>query len=238
MNPPPLDFESGPSPDVLRSLGRVVKGLSALFWGLPLALLASAQTDPLTWLKPQTAILPVLAHGLLLYGILQLGAFQPRERVWTRALESAKILALVNVGLAPFLHFWNAAPEQTHFARAVTVMIFTGLALLYSLNGVIARLTAMLPDPTLRDDGAAFTKLNRQLLAIVFVVLIFFLTLDARQPPPGVWLNIVLFIDRARNALAVGLLLFPMAMTLALLWKTKEAIFHGAFSPEGRSSRA
>ena len=42
------------NPELLSSLGRLVRGLSALFWGLPIALVVSVQTfvGRGEWLKP------------------------------------------------------------------------------------------------------------------------------------------------------------------------------------------
>ena len=39
-----------PNPQLLRSLGKLARGLSALFWGLPATLLISAETARAEWL--------------------------------------------------------------------------------------------------------------------------------------------------------------------------------------------
>jgi hypothetical protein len=84
-----------PNPELLRSLGRLVRGLSALFWGLPLALLVGVQTAKMDWLRPLNIFPPLVATGLLLFGLLQITSFQKQERPWRAALDRAKVLALI-----------------------------------------------------------------------------------------------------------------------------------------------
>src|SRR5207247_10009018 len=85
--------ESAPNPELLSSLGRLVRGLSALFWGLPVALVVCVQTAKGEWFDRFTelprsptaqsllGILPsLMATGLLFYGLDLLGHFQKQER--------------------------------------------------------------------------------------------------------------------------------------------------------------
>ena len=53
-----------PNPQLLRSLGKLARGLSALFWGLPATLLISAETARADWLKP-LGMLPLLATAVV-----------------------------------------------------------------------------------------------------------------------------------------------------------------------------
>src|SRR5262245_15850171 len=95
-----------PKAELMPSLGRLIKGLSSLFWGLPVAIVVCMQTANTTWLasvEPYGLILPVAATAVLFYGLHLMSDFQRQERVWMTVLERAKILGLVNVGLAPFL---------------------------------------------------------------------------------------------------------------------------------------
>jgi len=43
--------DPAPNAELLRALGRLVRGLSVLFWGLPLALVACVQTAKTEWLR-------------------------------------------------------------------------------------------------------------------------------------------------------------------------------------------
>ncbi len=64
---------------MLRSLGRLARGLSALFWGLPAALIICAETARASWLKPLGMIPALVTTGLLLYGLWQMGVFKNRK---------------------------------------------------------------------------------------------------------------------------------------------------------------
>jgi len=72
---------------------------------------------------------PVLTTALLLYGLLQLGGFQKQERIWRTALDRATALAIVNVGLAPFIYWWNRMPGVSFYSLAVGMLMFSSLAL-------------------------------------------------------------------------------------------------------------
>ena len=151
---------------MLRSLGRLARGLSALFWGLPASLFICAETIRADWLRP-LGILPALAGtGLLLYGLWQMSDFQKQERPWRNALDRAKLLGLVNFGLCPFLYWQNKMPGQPFFNAAVWVLVLSALLFLFNLNVVLKQLGAMLPDETLRHETRQFTVLNRWLLVL------------------------------------------------------------------------
>src|SRR5256885_12141025 len=84
--------DPAPNPDLLRSLGKLVRGLSALFWGLPIALIACVWIAYSQWLKAAGWIPPIISTALLLYGLWQLAGFQKQERVWRRAIDAASVL--------------------------------------------------------------------------------------------------------------------------------------------------
>ena len=102
--------DPAPNPELLASLGRMVRGLSALFWGLPLTLVVCVMTVQDEWLRPLNILPPLIATSLLFYGVTLLGRFQKQERIWINALERAKIFALVNIGLSPFIYWWSRLP--------------------------------------------------------------------------------------------------------------------------------
>jgi hypothetical protein len=218
-----------PNAELLRSLGRLARGLSALFWGLPATLVICAETAKADWLKP-LGMAPALAGtGLLIYGLWQMSDFQKQERPWRNALDRAKLPGLVNFGLCPFLYWQNKMPEQPFFNAAVLVLVLSALLFLFNLNLVLKQLAAMLPDETLRHETLLFTALNRWLLVV-------FLFLGTA---------FVVFLHSARWQLAVGdfsaslgqlgfwaltfFALLPLAMTMALIWKTKEVILDSVF---------
>jgi hypothetical protein len=227
---------------LLDSLRRLVRGLSALFWGLPIALVVSVQTaiGRGEWLKPLGFVPVVVIMILLFYGTHLLGKFQTQERIWMNALERARLVALVNVGLSPFLFFWSKIPAHLFFTVIVVIFLLTLLAFLYLLNSVLARLAAMLPDETLRGETKLFTRLNQTILLIIIPTLPFYFVLRETSKLPRLVVDLLLFFDRAGPLLQLMFLMFfvllPVAMTMALLWKTKEVIMTGVFShPSGES---
>lgn len=218
--------------ELLRSLGRLARGLSALFWALPVTLLVcfhTARSQPLT---PYGALPPLLSTGWILYGLWLVGDFQKQERVWRRTLDRARLLALVNFGLSPFLFWWGRVPSQLFFLVVVLVLTFSGVLFLCSLNSVVQRLGAMLPDETLRQETRAFTRLNHALLGFTVMAGLIALALRAFQGEDlPVWLYAFrTLLNRSSIFLLVPLVLLPLAMTMALLWKTKEVILDSVFS--------
>ncbi|MGH7951156.1 MAG: hypothetical protein ACREFE_04455, partial [Limisphaerales bacterium] len=153
--------DAPPNSQLLRSLGKLARGLSALFWGLPAALIVCAETAKADWLKPLGMIPALAATGLLLFGLRQMSDFQKQERPWRNALDRAKLLGLVNFGLCPFLYWQSKMPEQPLFNAAVFMLVLSALIFLFNLNVVLKQLGAMLPDETLRHETRLFTLLNR-----------------------------------------------------------------------------
>jgi hypothetical protein len=218
-----------PNTELLRSLGRLARGLSALFWGLPASLVICAETARGDWLRP-VSITPALAGtGLLLYGLWLMGSFQKQERPWRKALDRAKLLGLVNFGLCPFLYWQNKMPGQPFFNAAVLVLVLSAVLFLFNVNVVLKQLGAMLPDETLRQETRLFTVLNRWLL----MVLLFLGTAQAALVGQFQWQRIFGAFSFGPERLGFWALIFfallPLAMTMALLWKTKEAILESVF---------
>jgi len=221
--------EIAPNPELLRSLGRLARGLSALFWGLPAMLIVCAETAKADLLQPIEIVPAILTNGLLLYGLWQMGDFQKQERPWRDALDRAKLLALVNLGLSPFFYWQNRMPDQLYFAAVILLFVASSLLFLYHLNIVIKQLGAMLPDETLRHETRDFTTFNRWMLMLWFAFVMasilavhFNLQLDLDQLH---WL----WMERLGVAIMLFLGLSPLAVTMALLWKTKEVIFDAVF---------
>ena len=218
-----------PNAELLRSLGRLVRGLSALFWGLPITLIVCVYTTKAEALKPFGFVPPLVTTGLLVFGLWQLGDFQKQERVWRNALDRALLLGLINFGLSPFIYWWNRIPNNIFFQVVVMLMAFSALLFLGSLNLVLRRLGAMLPDEALRLETKQFTRLNLNLLvATLLLVLLYVGIAQLRELP--LWLGItVAVLERGSGWFLILLVLLPLAMTMALLWKTKEVILENVF---------
>jgi hypothetical protein len=212
---------------LLRSLGKLARGLSALFWGLPATLLIAAETARTEWLKPLGMAPLVAVTALLFYGLWQMSAFQSQERPWRLALDRARLLALVNLGLSPFVYWHNRMPDEFFFSTAVTLLELSGVLFLFNLNLVLNRLAAMLPDETLREETRQFTALNRWLLVLLLFLCNGSLWLPQMSHPIlGAW---VFWAGQLKNLLLIFFVLLPLAMTMALIWKTKEVIFDAVF---------
>ena len=221
--------------ELLRALGRLVRGLSTLFWGLPVALLVDVETVRTDWLDffGDAAFLPaMLAGAILYYGLRQLRDFQKQERIWHQALNRAEILAVINAGLAPFLFWWHRFPAIPFYSICVIVFAFTLLLLLMQINYMLRRLCAMLPDENLRAETKMFTTFNIGLFLAVFIGLAVCLALAQAQNLPRP-IGRILTGDNPRGLwLTLFLNLMPLAMTMAILWKIKEVIFLSIFEAE------
>jgi hypothetical protein len=224
--------ESARNAELLRSLGRLVRGLSTLFWGLPIALVVCVHTARPYLIRPLGVIPPLLATAWLLYGLWQMQHFQKQERVWRHALDRAKLLGLVNVGLSPFLYWWNRMPNEPFFTGAVVVLAVSALLFLINLNLVLHRLTAMLPDETLRAETRQFTLLNRVLLAWTLVLAVAYYALTWFSSLPPAVAGALDWLEKQSLWLLIFLVLLPLAMTMALTWKTKEVILESVFGAE------
>lgn len=215
---------------LMRSLGRLVRGLSALFWGLPMSLLASVGVARMGWFRDQGWVVLLLVNGLLVFGLWQMAAFQSQERVWRAALDRCALLALINAGLSPFLFWWGRVPVNEFFDTMVLLATCSGLIFLMSLNQVLQRLSAMLPDETLRSETRSFTALNRLLLLAMMILVAGYGGL-LWWPDLSERLGLVLaWAAEFGYWIIIVLVLLPLSMTMALLWKTKEIILDNVFS--------
>jgi hypothetical protein len=221
--------EIAPKPELMRALGRLVRGLSALFWGLPAALVVCFYTARADSFKNFGILPPILVTGLLLYGVWQMTSFQKQERVWRRALDWALWLSMINLGLSPFLFWWNKLPGNLFFTIMVLLMIVAGLLFLGTLNAALRRLGDMLPDETLRLETRQITALNVNLIGATFLLCGLYIGLGQWRSAPLFLEAIRLVLDRESFWFLVLLVLPSLAMTMALLWKTKEVILDNVF---------
>lgn len=224
--------EAIPRDQLLRSLGRLVRGLSALFWGLPTALIVCFHTARGDSLRILGILPPLICTGWLVYGLWQMSAFHRQEVVWRNALDRARLLSLILFFLSPYLYWSKRIPDSIFFLFMVVLISFFSLLFLATVNHVLRRLAAMLPDETLRSEVRQFTALNLGLLTAMFVVVA--LAFAFLQIPvghlPEVFQVMRAILERVGPLLGIPLLLLPLAMTMAMLWKTKEVILDSLFS--------
>ena len=219
--------------DLLPSLAKIARGTSVLFWGLPSTLIVSIMATMSNWTDaafPFGMLLPPLAFAMLWYGLSLFKVFQPQERIWQNSLFQAKLWGLVNLGLSPFLHWHHRAPDEVYFGVAVWLLALTFVFYLMALNKVLSRLSAMLPDETLRIESQLFSKMNRSLLSMIPVGLTLMFFLPLIDDPPVFILGILEFILNMRPWLFMAFVLVPLSMSMSLLWKTKESIYASVFN--------
>ena len=214
----------------MRSLGRLVRGLSALFWGLPLALVVSVQTGYTHVWAAFGLAPPILVNALVVFAIREIGHFQPGERIWCRAVDRCRLLALMNLGLSPFLLWWRRMPEVLHYQFSVLVMAVSGLALLFAVNQMLERLAAMLPDETLRMEARFITPLNQGLVAAVLLLGALWVGLRVLTLVPWPLLPLLVIASQGGWIILLMLVLLPLALTMALIWKVKETILASVFA--------
>jgi hypothetical protein len=220
---------AGSNPELMPSLRRLLRGLSALFWGLPLTLITCVQSAVTEWLRPLGMLPPVILTGLLYYGLSELSHFQKQERVWVDALDRTRLFALVNLGLSPFIYWWNQFPNIPFFTQVVFVMALSSLLFLISLNFLLQRLTAMLPDEMLRAETRVFTQMNLGLIAGLLAAVALYQTLASINELPAIIIRLLDILYATRRAWLLLLALLPLAMTMTLLWKTKEVVLSSIF---------
>lgn len=227
--------EVTPKAQVLRALGKLVRGLSALFWSLPLMLIIYVQTARTDWLQSfgAMAMLPSIGvSALLLWSLVQLRHFQPQERIWRQAIDRAEVFAIVNLGLSPFLYWWHEMPFVPLYMACIALLCLSSLLLIMQLNRVLQRLAAMLPDETLRGETKLFAGFNSWILLGLLVAAVVFYGLEQMYTLPA-WVDKSLdFLAEQGPWIVLFIILIPLALTMALVWKTKELIFASVFNAE------
>ncbi|HEY3914602.1 MAG TPA: hypothetical protein VGN61_08965 [Verrucomicrobiae bacterium] len=221
-----------PKADLMRNLGRLARGLSTLFWCLPLALVVGVETarsDRLDFLGAVAFLPAAILNAMLLYGLRELRDFQKQERIWQQALHRADIFAIVNIGLSPFLYWWHRFPSIHFYATSVELLAASGLLFLIQLNRVLRRLSAMLPDEMLRAETKTYTTCNIWMFLAVFAGLCLYLKFRPTHMSEIVIGNFHFYPQERLMWFILFLTLMPVAMTMALIWKLKEAIFTGIF---------
>jgi hypothetical protein len=219
------------SQGLLRELGKVSRGLTVLFWAFPalMVILVKTTTKLRTELEPFDFFPPLVVAILLVYGLNQLSDFRKGERIWQVAIDRARIFAYLILGLSPFLYCWVRVPDQPFFFYCVLILFVSAIVLMGLINLVLQRLAAMLPDQTLRQEVKVFSTFNIYLLAFVPLLLLFYRTLSLMQEIP-LWLeNILNTVPLFNPWTFLFFLVLPLATTMALIWKAREAVLHGIF---------
>ncbi|MCD6338412.1 MAG: hypothetical protein J7M29_03405 [Verrucomicrobia bacterium] len=215
----------------LRGVRPLVRGLLILFWGIPAALVVCVQTVRLDlWLSLGIAP-PLLATAALAAGVFQLAAFQLRDRQWLRAVRRAQAAAVTLCGLSPFLYWWRMAPHHPHFIAMAMALGPVGLWFLDSVNCALRRLGSMLHDEKLELETRWLTGVIRSALGVFAAALLLLAGLRFAPIAPRAMAAAGDYLASVEAVLLL-LFLFPLALTMVVIWKLKEATLRRAL-PEG-----
>ena len=232
------------TPAILNGLNSLVRGLNALFFALPVALLvvvwtatrsSTSMPSPFSDLLHSLGIFPALGTSVVLfYGVVKLGRFRRDSRAWQRSLERARWYGLFLMGLSPFLYWWCRIPESTYLRIAAMVLIVISMLFLAQLNVILRKLTDMLPDLTLRSETAFMAKFNFAILAFVGAAQVFFFSLDRLSVYEATrWLSQQhLWLLRPVEIVVLLLMVMPVAITMAIMWKVKELVLASVFEQD------
>ena len=83
----------------------------------------------------------------------------------------------------------------------------------------------MLPDETLRLETKLFTTFNRRMLLAIPALFLAYFAVSFISPMPDLLRIILERADTQGLWLTIFLILMPLAMTMALIWKIKEVVF-------------
>ncbi len=242
MAAPPLH------PDLMPSLRQLVRGLEILVWALPFSLLVCMQEIMGPEWESWGALPLLLSMALLWYGISRMKCFQPQEGVWQGAVQMTEVLTIIMVGLVPFLHWQQAIPDQAaasyspaqkHVIYSLIIFCAASVMFLLNLNHLLNRLVAMLPDSILRADIRFFVIVN----FVLFLPLMLSMCLSQLSLPLYNWFaqnhpqlaqrtGSVLGLENFLHLVTLWIATLIVATSMAMLWKTKEAVLNSVFSLE------
>lgn len=219
------------SAEFVLSLGRLIRGLTILFWGLPITLLVCVRTSVKERfeLQPLDFFIPIVVSATLLVSIFLLGEFKKNEKSWIELLDRAKFFGIINLLLSPFIYWRLKVPEISAFSVAVWLFFVSNTLFLLIINRIIQHLSRMLPENTLREDAKTYGDLNQYMLAGLLVVLILGYAGNGFKNLPAPIGDLLFLLSRYYQWILTFIVVVPLAITMALLWKTKEVILTGIF---------
>lgn len=214
-----------------RDLVALAQGLSCWLWGIPAAVLLSIREMPFEWGMPFQVPLFAVPYLLVLVGAFKMARIRSCGDRWRSEARRALGLCLFALYLAPFLFWWRRWPQSVYLMGNVWVLIACGIALLAQVNRLVRSLGAALGDPALAAEAELFRAVVwivlglPTLAAFVYVIAASFRTGE----------HVTLRFEAALLATpswGLALLLVPLSITLALVWRAKDlALSHLKNSP-------
>ncbi len=215
----------------VQSLSRLIRGLTILFWGLPIMLLVCVRTSVKERfeLQPLDFFIPIVISAILLVSVFFLGEFKKSEKSWEELLDRAKFFGIINLSLSPFIYWRLKVPEISAFSVAVWLFFVSNAFFLIIINRIIQQLTKMLPENTLREDAKTYGDLNQYMLIVLLIILILGYAGNGFKGLSLPVTDFLFLISRYYQWILTFVIVVPLAITMALLWKTKEVILIGVF---------
>lgn len=233
MNETPVsDVSNEPIADLLGGQRQLLRGLSSIFWGLPVSLIICVQTMVSDHLRAGGMIPPLLATGVLLFGTHMLNSVQTTATSWRKKVNLCRIAALMIFGFSPFTYLWNRFPFEPYFRTSILLLGLSGLLLLLFLNHCIQQISYVVDREDLRAETALFTSINHHLIIASLVLCVLIGLIPVFHFFPKIFILGIEILDKVKRTLLLFLFLFPLSLTMTLLWKYKEAVMDDVFGKE------
>lgn len=199
----------------------LAQGLSCWLWGIPAAMLLSIRELPFEWGIPFQVPLFVVPYLLVLTGAVKMARVRSPGDRWRSEAQRALILCIVAAYLTPFLFWWRRWPQSVYLMANVWLLVACGVALLAQVNRVVRTLGACLGDPALAAEAELFRAVVWIVLGLpTLAAIAFVITASVRtQQPVTTQFETALL---ATPSWGLALLLVPLSITLALVWRAKD----------------
>ncbi len=213
-------------PDVLR-------GMSALFWGLPIALVSSIQVTLDSYALMMRFLFPLSAFALLAYGAHQVRWIQVLGmRSWRFRVDLLRVVSLAQLLLAPFLLFYSRSPDQPLFVASLYLLGLCWCLFLLALCQVLGGMVQTIGEESMRQDFLwmkGFIGGALSLMALGWTILfVRNLFLEAERMP----LILYLLHPQFLGTFLIISAIFPVTVLMNLAWKLKEHVFHEALGKD------
>ena len=198
------------------ALIRVARGFSCIFWGIPLSLLLFSGTLDIHLFSFVRMPVYVLGVFLAYIGAVFLQRAGPLSDKWTRRVRQALFLFLVEVYLAPFVHWWRQMPQIPYFAVNMTGLVFCTTLGLFVVNRLAGEVCKLLYDRIFFIETQVASWLTAGFMIIPFAYALCYSVRTVLRPDGDFFFNLDL------PSWIYMLVLPPFAITMAVSWKIKE----------------
>lgn len=211
-------------------LRALVRGLALLFWSLPLELVIGINLAAAGWFGNFGVLAPVVPPAMMLIGLGELKKFRPEHHAWQRLLDQTRLMAMINTGLAPFLYWWRRLPTNMFFEAMLVLLAVCAFLVLARLNRVLISLAELIPGPALNTEMRKLGAMNHAAMVTVAGVIAIHGLAALLHALPRAYFEHLLDPTRPRAlVLIVVLVLAPVALTMGMIWRSREAVLDAVF---------